>query len=304
MISCYLSGGLGNQLFQIFATLAYCIQYNKPFVFPYSKNYLNENNRPTYWENLLYQLKTYTSAHISLKEEEILSFQKYCEPHHTYTPIPANIEDENGNALLKGFFQSDKYFENYYHRIAETLGLSHLRANLLIECGLFGKPDIHTVSMHFRMGDYNKLRCYHPVMSPIYYIDALNTILQTKSLYSSKVIVYCFFEKEDEAEIDDYLRTISQNIKGENVEFEKIKDKYSDWQQMLIMSGCDDHIIANSTFSWWSAYINPSPFKMVCYPDVWYGHQLYYINTRDLFPEGWIRIQTNKEYYSALCKCL
>ncbi len=61
----------------------------------------------------------------------------------------------------------------------------------------------------------------------------------------------------------------------------------SDWEQLLLMSGCNDHIISNSTYSWWAAYINPSPQKIVCYPNIWFGHKLQHKTTIDLFPPTW-----------------
>jgi hypothetical protein len=56
---------------------------------------------------------------------------------------------------------------------------------------------------------------------------------------------------------------------------------------MLIMSCCKDNIIANSTFSWWGAYLNNHKDKIVCYPSQWYGPKKN-VSTKDLFPEEWI----------------
>jgi FkbM family methyltransferase len=63
-----------------------------------------------------------------------------------------------------------------------------------------------------------------------------------------------------------------------------------DWQQMLLMSLCDNHIIANSTFSWWGAYFNNRE-KKVCYPSAWFGKKLQHHNLKDLFPSDWTEIK-------------
>jgi len=56
------------------------------------------------------------------------------------------------------------------------------------------------------------------------------------------------------------------------------------------MSCCDDNIIANSSFSWWGAYFNDKPNKIVCYPSKWFGHNMNN-DTRDLCPSSWKKIE-------------
>ena len=73
--------------------------------------------------------------------------------------------------------------------------------------------------------------------------------------------------------------------------FQKVGNDIEDWKQLLMMSMCSHHIIANSTFSWWGAYLNKSTDKIVCYPTHWFGPKLKDINnTKDLFPTDWIKI--------------
>ena len=72
------------------------------------------------------------------------------------------------------------------------------------------------------------------------------------------------------------------------IEFRGCDTEIEDWQQMLLMSLCSHNILANSTFSWWGAYLNTDPEKVVVYPGKW-------INTHrdlnDLFPSDWIKIK-------------
>jgi len=58
---------------------------------------------------------------------------------------------------------------------------------------------------------------------------------------------------------------------------------------MLIMSCCQINIIANSSYSWWAAYLNNTTKKTVIYPSIWFGPAIAH-NTEDMFPESWIRI--------------
>ena len=142
------------------------------------------------------------------------------------------------------------------------------------------------ISLHFRIGDYAKLQQYHCLLNIQYYIDSIKHIIN-KTNKDDWVILYCC-EKND-------LKLIQQKIKGmknhfPNIVFERVSDNYQDWEQMLIMSLCRHNIIANSTFSWWSAYFNDNEDKIVCYPSAWFGPMFANKNTNDLFMEDWIKI--------------
>jgi hypothetical protein len=95
-------------------------------------------------------------------------------------------------------------------------------------------------------------------------------------------------EKEDDEIVSRRISYMSLHFS--NVKFIKVNHDLEDWEQMLFMSLCNHNIIANSTFSWWSAYINDNPNKIVCYPSVWFGHAKSDWVIKDLHPESWIKI--------------
>jgi hypothetical protein len=269
-------GGMGNQLFQIFATVAYGIRKKKPFIFKYSKN-LNE--RITYWNSFLDRLDIFTTDNPRYKDITIHNLPMYRESGFHYTEIPQLQE----SFKLYGYFQSHKYFENEYDRICSMIQLKEKQAQIREEYLYLFDGKTHVISMHFRLGDYKTKPDCHNLLPYEYYEKALQNI-QTGE--NTRVLYFC--EKEDN-------QTVLQNIellqkKFQMIEFVKVDDSVPDWKQMLIMSCCHDNIIANSSFSWWGAYFNSNPNKRVCYPSIWFGPTLSSNDTKDMYPDSWKRI--------------
>ena len=144
--------------------------------------------------------------------------------------------------------------------------------------------------MHFPLGDYTQLPDFHPVLPPAYYIDALKTVFQEKEKEAKEKKILVFCEKEDEETVQQTLHQISRAFPHTALEFELIDAEIPDWEQLLLMSLCRDNIIANSSFSWWGAYLNSNPDKIVCYPATWFGPALKNHDTRDLCPPEWKKI--------------
>ena len=290
-------GGLGNQLFQLFAIIAYSFKSKNPFIFPYVK--FNENNpdRPTYWETFLYSLKKYTNSHRLITNETLLQFEPMYLPHDY-----CEIQPTSENIMFYGYFQSYVYFKTEYSRIYELLDIDLLKTRVdIIDRG---PSDSITISMHFRLGDYVSKQCYHPVLPIDYYDRSIQYIITNipNALYSR---IFVFHEPNDV----EYVRNIISKLKETHPTLEFIiMEPDDDWKQMLLISKCDHHIIANSTFSWWGAMLSRnridehSSDKIVCFPSIWYGHQLYYINVNTLFPKSWYKIDANSPY-KPLCNC-
>ena len=123
MIYLELMGGLGNQLFQIFCGIAYSFENNVEFKIIRNKfdkvsPIDNISKRPTYWDNFLINLSKMTCDNINIPI--------YKEPHFTYNKIPyINIDFK-----INGYFQSPKYFENYFKSIIELIELDKYKAKI------------------------------------------------------------------------------------------------------------------------------------------------------------------------------
>ena len=286
MISIDIVGGLGNQLFMIFATLAYGIQYNTMVVFP-SRNMYHDNLRTIYWDTFLPELKIFTTenGYNQITEEERSNFPTYREPGFEYRPLP---DFGKGNVCLSGYFQSPEYFAPVQSVLYEMINLSDKKRNIQQKYSPYFSGDKQIISLHFRLGDYKTKRDYHPIMNYEYYEQALHYIVTKDSSITLRVLYLC--ENEDNDFVKGYIHRLQEKYPA--VEFQKVADYIPDYEQLLIMACCRHNIIANSSFSWWGAYLNENPDKIVCYPSVWFGPMILY-NHLDMMPENWMKITAN-----------
>jgi len=279
MITCNLMGGLGNQIFQIFATISYAIKSRNQFKF------LNVTTlgggsttiRNTFWSSFFSKLKPFLIDNIPQPIHVIR------EKDFTFKELPV-YEMIGRDCLIFGYFQSYKYFYENYEMISRIIGLEKMKNDIIEKLSLNNEYLKNCVSMHFRLGDYKKLQDFHPLATYNYYKNSLNFI-KNMSNESYNILYFC-----EDNDIDDVMRTItSLEREFPDCKFIRGENKLEDWEQMLLMSCCHHNIIANSSFSWWAAYFNSWSDKIVCYPSVWFG-EIAKNNTKDLCPPNWIRI--------------
>ena len=280
MITCNLMGGLGNQIFQIFATISYAIKTRNQFKFLNLQQLGGGSTtvRYTFWNTFLSNLKVF------LINELPLNIHIIRENGFPYNELPI-FEMINKDVIIHGYFQSYKYFHNSYKVICKVIGLDNMKENLLTKLQL-NKSDLeNNVSMHFRIGDYKKAQAFHPLATYKFYERSLEHIKNCKKIEQFNILYFC-----EDQDIDDVLAIVNKLIiKFPTYNFIRGEKNLEDWEQMLLMSLCHHNIIANSSFSWWSAYFNSWEDKIVCYPSVWFG-EVAKNNTKDLCPPEWVKI--------------
>ena len=290
MICGKIVGGLGNQLFQIFAILSYSIQHKTKAVFFYEHI---ATGRKTYWDSFFKNLIIFTTkfAPNNITNQEILDLPKYQEPGFEHKELPYF---GNKSVYVLGYFQSYKYFENYRDQIYSLIKIREIKETVKNEYSRYFDNSTNSIviSMHFRLGDYKHKRYYHPIMKYEYYEESLKYIVDNQGSNGRMKVLY-FCEQEDNEFVYDKRIIPLQRIYPE-IEFIKADDVIDDWKQMVVMSLCDHFIMANSTFSWWGAYLSDSQSKIVCYPSKWFG-EYYEHNYKcdDLMPESWIKISSS-----------
>jgi len=249
-VSCDILGpgsansGLGNQLFCVANALSYAKDNNKKAFFP---QILSNKDISKYKEAF------YSNLHIGLdiSIHDIL----YSEPEFSYSRIP----DFSGNVKLSGYFQSEKYFSHNREYILESLNIKTLQKETVLKYGDFSD----CISIHIRRGDYLKLKDYHGVLGIDYYKNAVKYFgADQKYIVFSDDIEWC---RNNLNFVDDVIYFSCEK----------------DWEDMILMSTCKAHIIANSSFSWWSAWISGN---QAVAPKKWFTKN---INTSDIKLKKW-----------------
>jgi len=275
-------GGLGNQLFQIFATISYGLEYTCNIVLPYTDQLHTGTVRNTYWNTFLIGCRNMTTYNLLHNEtnESLMSMPVYNEKSFEYKKIP---NPKGPKMLLHGYYQSYKYFVKHWNSIKQMINLDDQQEAIKTDYAeLFSTKE--TISLHFRIGDYVNVQNCHPIMPFQYYYNAICNLTMHKNK-NYRILYFC--QDIDNQKVSVTINRLSRMFI--DIEFVKVSDDIDDWKQMLIMSVCSHTIIANSTYSWWGAYLNQNDNKMVYYPNKWFGKSLSH-NTSDLFPPNWVNV--------------
>ena len=257
MVYIELSEGIGNNLFQIAAGVSLAKENNTDCIscVPNIKTDAGESLTDymvQYKDNILRNVSFMTG----LPEKCTIYNQKEFD----YKPIPY-VSD----ILISGYFQSEKFFDKSY--ITELFSIDDkTRDYIFNKYGELLKDEI--ISIHVRRGDYLKRPLRQPICGMVYFREALK--------YFGKEKKYLVFSND--------IKWCKKNFKGENFFFAENESSVTD---LYLQSLCTHNIISNSSYSWWGAWLNSNPKKVVIAPDNWFGLQLKNNDTKDLIPEGW-----------------
>lgn len=251
MISCNLAGGLGNYLFQIAATYCVAVSNGDECMFDFQSSMRVHESIDAYKDNILRNIKVGKPA---LKVQ-------YDEPTFAYDELP--YQD---GMLLNGYFQSEKYLDRSL--ILDLYSIDDVSKKYIYE--KYGDEFDGAVSIHVRRGDYLQRSDRHPVQDMMYYENAMSHFDNCRKFFI----------------LSDDIEWCKDNFKGPQFIFVENNPDYID---LWIQSLCDHNIIANSSFSWWGAWLNKNPDKIVIAPKKWFGPNKR-LDVKDLIPEQWITI--------------
>lgn len=285
-------GGLGNQMFQYAVGRALSLRLGQPLR-------LDISGFAGYGLHHGFELQRVFNCHAELATEadvrDILGWQFstgirrvverpvmaafrrhgfVVEPHFHYWP---GISQAPRDCYLTGYWQSEKYFCEVSSIIRADftfkVPLTKRNAEIAAQIG-----QVNAVSLHVRRGDYArnpKTMATHGLCTLDYYQAAIRYV-------SDRVEQpYFFVFSDDIAWVKDNLK---MDFPCQYVDHNQGAESYND---MCLMSLCRHHIIANSSFSWWGAWLNTRPEKIVIAPQRWFANDN---KVADLFPSGWVTL--------------
>ena len=267
MIILDLKGGLANQMF-IYAlyeklkSLGMNIKCN---------SHTHVANYP-----FKYELDKFPNVRIDFADaEEIDELRKYSQLIYNSTSFWEKIFYVDDETYLECFFQSELYFKDIRDAILDRFMFPELTDKRNIE--YMNNIDItNSVSIHIRRGDY-LADCHVKLYGNICTLD-----------YYQKAIEY-FENKYGDVDFFVFSNDIEwtkQNISAKKIHYVEGNEN-NNIADMHLMSKCKHNIIANSTYSWWGAWLNQNPNKEVIAPDKWYNKDWKV----DIWCEGWHRIK-------------
>jgi len=291
MVTVLLSGGLGNQMFQYAAAKSLATRLNTPLsidlytfrkktlatIRPYELDIFNIVDIP---ETISTKAKFVTKARPFIQKHRPF-FQKFGIFTDTYAILYQPVfENITGNIIMSGYFQNEKYFKN----IADDLRVDFSFKNPLTDKNTQVAEQItnkQSIAIHIRRGDYLNANSQSNfvILDKAYYESAIEYM--TNHIAKPEFFIF--------SEDFDWIKE-NLNFKGYPVTFidwNKGKDSYMDMQ---LMSLCKHNIIANSSFSWWAAWLNSNKDKIVIAPELWFREEEKNKLLDDFYPEGWIKI--------------
>jgi hypothetical protein len=287
MIVTRLYGGLGNQLFQYAAgrSLAHHLgttlkldisAFRKYTLHAYGLNQWNiQEDIAVDREVEIFRLKEVISRWTRKITGARPGYTVFREKHFHFCP---DIFSVTGNVMLMGYWQSEKYFLNIEEEIRKEIVVKTPQLGKDLE--IYGKiNETDSISLHVRRLDY----VTNAATSQTHGTCSLEYYNRSVDLISQRVKApHVFVFSDDSRWAREHLRIPCP------VSYLEHNDASRNFEDLRLMSQCKHNIIANSTFSWWGAWLNANPGKVVCAPARWFSDPRH--DTRDIYPEGWLKI--------------
>lgn len=294
-----LKGGLGNQMFQYAIGRALAIK-NKDSLFLDLTFLLNKNlssrnygldvfdikANPTFLSKVSLRTSSFNPL-INKKSRSLNKIKNIIDLQQNINETQ-DIEgsfkskreflNQKGNLYLNGYWQNERYFKDIEHTIREDFSFENKPSKINKEF-LKKISKTNSISLHIRRGDYaknSKTLATHGLLGLDYYFNAINIMKEKLPNFE----LFVFSDDIDWAKknlnIDTSVNFIDHNKK--------------DYEDLRLMINCKHHIIANSSFSWWGAWLSKNNNKIVIAPDNWFTKKgLEGRKNFNIVPDNWIK---------------
>jgi hypothetical protein len=282
-VTSILDGGLGNQMFQFAAARALSLRQGAALRLDLRR--LRARDHRPYGLGDFHaggRFETIESGELPAAPRRAVRLVHALlgkKDYHLETAFPfdRSVMTLRPPVVLDGYFQSELYFADQAAVIRADFAPSAEKQAVVSELARRLLPEGPSVSLHVRRGDYATAenQAVHGLLDPTYYAAAL-------ALLAGKVTATVCVFTDDPAWVRANLALpASARYVSEHTA--------SPAEDLMLMARCSHHITANSSFSWWGAWLNPDPAKIVITPSQWFqpGSGL---DTRDLRPAGWLSV--------------
>jgi hypothetical protein len=280
MITIRLNGGLGNQMFQFAAAFALARRQNCPIGLDTDRldrhGASPDTSRPYLLDHFKLPPSTKPRSTLVNKVRRLFGVERvYREPHFHFDEAFFGLESP---ITLEGYFQSERYFSDITGEVRATFvpnaPLSPAAAQSAVAIAASSNP----VAVHIRRGDFitnpNAAK-YHVLLDADYYRRALQIVCDR---FPAESELFLFSDDPDYVEQALSFVGTRHVIRGNG-------DR--PWEDMALMAQCRHHVIANSSFSWWGAWLAGKRGQTVIAPRNWFKGSGMANNLKDLFPAGW-----------------
>lgn len=289
MVIVKTKGGLGNQLFQ------YAFARNLEISCG-AKVKLDHLSWTEQYKEREYKLSNYNISEDLATSEEVEKFKQY-KKRGGKLAILHNLFIANESIYIKerqfdfdptilafrekayfdGVWHTEKYFKGIENTIRKEITLKNPPSEYFTEIAE-KMSRVNSVSLHVRRGDYLTMK------------KAIDTIgvCPIDYYYTAEEILTGRTEKPTFFIFSDDIEWVKHNLKLKSPMIFVSNDRTLDYEELILMSKCKHNIIANSSFSWWGAWLNSNPQKIVIAPEKWFKDGA--IHTKDIVPESWLKI--------------
>jgi hypothetical protein len=296
MVTVEIIGGLGNQMFQF----AFCHSLKKHYgennVSVYLERYNNVKDNDGYLLKKIFNIEVTTShihnvkgliddsRHIISRIRYKLLGRKDSFFLEQLFKFDKNVFRKNigANIYYRGLWQDELYFNEYRNELCKIFNFPS-KLDKLNQSTLLKIRETNSVSIHVRRGDYINNEKYNNILGNIctykYYKNAFEFLLKKETNLT-------FFVFSDDIK---WVESEFDFLKQKSIIFVNNNFGINSYIDMQLMSNCKNNIIANSSFSWWGAWLNKNPKKIVIAPEKWFKNNARLENNH-IVPDSWIKM--------------